>query len=165
MQVLSFLSLGSNIGRRRANLKKACGLLKASGKVKILNSSPVYETEPVGGVKQREFLNAVLKIRTSLPPLELLLLCKEIEKRMKRKKTVKWGPRIIDIDLVLFGKKVVRSKRLTVPHKELQNREFVLKPLTDLDPNGRHPVTGRSFRSMLRKLSGDKKTRKVWTKI
>ena len=165
MQVLSYLSLGSNLGNRRANLKKACELLKQSAGVKFIKSSAVYKTRPVGPVEQREFLNAAVKLKTVLSPTELLTLCKQIEKLMKRKKTVKWGPRIIDLDIVLFGNLNLKSKQLTIPHKEMEKRQFVLKPLIDIYGRGKHPVTGRTFKSMLKKLAGESKIRKVWTKI
>jgi len=165
MPVLSYLALGSNLGNRRANLKKACELLKLSAGVKFLMSSAVYETLPVGRVKQRDFFNAVVKLKTDLTPAELLNLCKHIEKLMKRQKTVKWGPRIIDLDIVLYGNLKLKSKQLTIPHKEIERRQFVLKPLSDIYGRRKHPVFGRTFKSLLKKIEDESKIRKVWTKI
>jgi len=165
MQVLSYLALGSNLGNRRANLKKALKILKTAEGTRVIKASPVYETEPAGKVRQRDFLNAAVKIRTELEPLALLQLCKNIERSMKRKKTVKWGPRVIDVDILFYGKKRITSKKLTIPHKELSRREFVLRPLIDLAPEGRHAVTGKTFKSLLKALAGKKKIRKVWRKI
>jgi 2-amino-4-hydroxy-6-hydroxymethyldihydropteridine diphosphokinase len=130
-----FLSLGSNIGDRRANLEGAVAALGARG-VNVSASSSVYETEPVGLVlDQREFLNACLRISTEHEPEDLLDACKAVEAELGRPaRHVRHGPRTIDVDVLLLDGISYRSERLTVPHPELASRRFVLVPLLELDP-------------------------------
>ena len=156
----AYLSIGSNVGNRSLNLKKAVLLLSKYGNIRVLRVSPLYETEPVGEVKQRYFLNGVAEIKTELAPFRLLAVCKEIEKKLKRKKTVKWGPRIIDLDIILYGNRIVKQKGLTVPHKEMIKREFVLRPLVDLNKKGVHPVVKKSFSKLLKEVKGGEKVEK-----
>jgi len=126
-----FIGLGSNVGNRRKNIERAMRELERSGQ-EILKLSSVYETEPWGYKKQRKFLNAALKIRTTLSPHQLLKLCKDIEKKLGRKKSFRWGPRLIDLDILLYGKRRVNDKKLKIPHPEMHKREFVLKPLLEV---------------------------------
>lgn len=147
-----WLGLGSNRGDRLGNLSRALRELASGGRLRGLESSPVYETSPVGP-RQRSFLNAVLRARTDLAPLELLSLLKRIEKAMGRKKTLRWGPREIDLDILLYGRRKVRTPRLTVPHRELARRKFVLKPFADLSPGHRIPGTGRTVARLLAELT------------
>ena len=158
--VEAFLGLGSNLGNRTINLRKSLNTLILSG-VKILKISSVYETEPVGLLKQRKFLNAVVKIQTFLAPHELLAVCKEVEGILKRKKTFKDGPRNIDVDILLYGNKVVKSKSLTIPHKEILKRRFVLAPFAEIAPNKRHPVVKKSVKMLLSELKSSKKAVKT----
>ena len=160
MQVLSYLGLGSNLGNRRANLKKAVKLLEMQEGVKLIKSSPVYETSPVGGVKQNYFYNAVVKVSTILSPTELLEVCKGIEKKLKRKKTMKWGPRTLDVDILLYGAIKLKSRKLTVPHKEMLKREFVLRPLIDIIGKGKS-----RYVPALGKIKGKYSIGKKWTKV
>ncbi|MDT2829360.1 2-amino-4-hydroxy-6-hydroxymethyldihydropteridine diphosphokinase [Vagococcus carniphilus] len=129
---IGYLALGSNIGDRLATLKKAVRLLSKSEKVTVLKKSFIYETEPYGGVAQDNFLNAVLKIETNLSPLELLDLTQGVENSLGRERLVRWGPRTIDIDLLLLGTEEITSEKLTIPHIELKKRSFVLIPLKDV---------------------------------
>ena len=143
------LGLGSNVGDRRAHLQAAVDLLPAQG-VRVLASSPVYETEPVGEVlDQREFLNAVLRVETALGPEALLDACKAVERERGRVLAgepgyVRHGPRPLDVDLLLLGDLEYASERLTLPHREVTSRRFVLAPLLELDPElvvpGRGPA-------------------------
>jgi 2-amino-4-hydroxy-6-hydroxymethyldihydropteridine diphosphokinase len=169
-----YLSLGSNIGDRAANLRAAMDLLAAPD-LRILRASPVYETEPVGcpGLRpqnsvqvekrlltraapigaatapQRWFLNLVVEAATELPPSRLLARTGKIERELGRIRTVRNGPRTIDIDILLYGDSVVRTVRLEIPHPRMAERRFVLAPLADLAPELRHPVTHRTVREML----------------
>lgn len=127
------MGLGSNIGDRLNNLKAALKLLKE--KVETLRISSVYETEPVGMKDQPWFYNAVVEIKTNLEPSELLKLCKEVEKKLGRGKTAKWGPRKIDIDLLLYNNKTIVAENLAIPHPEIQKRVFVLLPLIEIVPD------------------------------
>ena len=134
-----FVGLGSNKGNRKKNILRAIEILKKNNR-KILKISSICETKPYGYRKQRNFLNAVVKLKTALSPGNFLLLCKKIEKEIGRKKVFRWGPREIDIDILFFDKKVLKSRKLTIPHKDLHNREFVLTPLSEIAPNFVHPV-------------------------
>jgi 2-amino-4-hydroxy-6-hydroxymethyldihydropteridine diphosphokinase len=148
----AYIGIGSNIGNRIGYLKKALALLKEYRDIKVTKISHVYETEPVGVVKQRKFYNAVVKISTKYSPEELLSVCKQIEKKLKRKKSVKWGPRNIDADIILYSGRVVRTKRLTIPHKEMHKRLFVLAPLMDIAGNIRHPVLHKSIKKIIAEI-------------
>jgi len=155
-----FLGLGSNVGRRKENLLAAIDRLRQSG-IAILSKATVIETEPVGGVPQDKFLNTVIKVETSLEPEELLALAKKIERRMGRKKDVRFGPRIIDIDILLFGTSVIDTHSLTVPHPRLHERRFVLEPLTEIAPEVRHPVFKRSIRELREALPPGQTVRRL----
>jgi len=143
-----YLSLGSNIGEREENLRKAIEGLAAAD-VRVLRESPIYETEPVGLADQRWFLNMVVEAETALFPLQLLTRTAKIERDLGRVRTIKNGPRTLDIDILLFAKAVMRTARLAIPHPRMHERRFVLVPLADLAPELRHPVTHRTVRQML----------------
>ena len=133
--MIGFLSLGSNVGQRRANLEAAVSRLPGRG-VQVLDSSSVYETEPVGLVlDQPEFLNACLRIATEHGPLELLDACKQVEREVGRTANgVRHGPRLIDVDVLLLDGERLQSERLTLPHPEVTTRRFVLVGLLELEP-------------------------------
>jgi 2-amino-4-hydroxy-6-hydroxymethyldihydropteridine diphosphokinase len=143
-----YLSLGSNIGDREANLRKAVERLAAS-EVRVLHTSRIYETEPVGYKNQAWFLNQVVEAETVLFPMQLLTRIGRVERDLGRVRTVRNGPRTIDIDILFYGASVVETTRLQIPHPRLAERRFVLAPLAELDPDLRHPVTQRSVRQML----------------
>lgn len=127
------LGLGSNLGDRLANLRHAVDALRDAG-VEIVATSHVYETQAVGGPAQGPFLNAVVTVRTELSPRDLLLLTQEIETGAGRVRTVRWGPRTLDIDLLRSADLVYRTDTLTIPHPRMSARAFVLVPLADVDP-------------------------------
>ncbi len=158
--VTAYLGIGSNIGDRMKNLEHISEVLEGVKGIEISEVSSVYETAPVGVKKQRKFYNAVVKVRTVLSPLELLSACKLVENVMGRKKTIKWGPRIADVDILLYGRNSFRSKKLVIPHKEMSKRMFVLVPLYELAP--RIIISGaESVKSALKALIDTKRAGKA----
>ncbi|MDQ6678607.1 MAG: 2-amino-4-hydroxy-6-hydroxymethyldihydropteridine diphosphokinase [Acidobacteriota bacterium] len=148
-----FLGLGSNMGDREKNIRQAVRELNASG-VPIQRLSPIYETEPEGITGQPLFLNAVAQAETNLFPPQLLSCIHAIEARMKRVRTVRNGPRTIDIDIIFYQSAVFKTKDLEIPHPRFRERRFVLAPLADLVPNWRDPVTHRTVSDLLEHSSG-----------
>jgi 2-amino-4-hydroxy-6-hydroxymethyldihydropteridine diphosphokinase len=128
--VRSFLGIGSNLGDREATLRHAVAAMPD-----VVAVSPVYETEPVGGPRQGAFLNAVVELETELSPRALLALCRTLEQAAHRVRLVRWGPRTLDVDVLLVGDLVVDEPDLVVPHPRLWERNFVLVPLADLAPD------------------------------
>jgi len=153
-----YLSLGSNIGDRAANLRAAIDRL-AAPRLTVQRVSPIYETEPVEYTNQRWFLNLVVEAETSLFPMQLLARIGKIERELGRVRTVPKGPRTIDIDILLYGKAVVQSATLEIPHPRMTERRFVLAPLADLAPDLRHPLTHLSIRQMLDQAPPSRMTR------
>jgi len=145
--ILVYLSLGSNIGDREGNLRAAIDLLASD--VRVLRVSPIYETEPVEYTSQDWFLNLIVEAETALSPLRLLARVGRIERSLGRVRSIPKGPRIIDIDILLYGEEVVRGARLEIPHPRMADRRFVLAPLAELAPGVRHPVTHRTVSEML----------------
>jgi 2-amino-4-hydroxy-6-hydroxymethyldihydropteridine diphosphokinase len=143
-----YLSLGSNIGDREANLRAAIAAISAAG-IQVLRESPVYETQPVGFASQRWFLNMVVESQTALFPMQLLTRTDRIEHALGRVRTVPNGPRTIDIDILLYGNAVVQTARLVIPHARMHERRFVLAPLADLEPRFRHPLLRQTIRELL----------------
>lgn len=129
-----YIGIGSNLGDRKANIEKAVKLVKLIKGVKVQKSSSIYETKPVAGPPQGKFLNGVLKIKTSINPFKLLRELQNIEKHLGRKRKRKFGPRTIDLDILLFGRKKISDKNLKVPHPRMHKRDFVLRGLRELMP-------------------------------
>ena len=154
----AYLSLGSNLDDRQANLRRALELL-ASPEIHIQRTSSLYETEPQDLQRQPWFLNLVVEIQTTLFPLQLLGRIQRIEKELGRQRMIDKGPRTLDIDIVLFGNSVIETPRLHVPHPRMQDRRFVLEPLAELAPELRHPLTRRTIREMLAATAAQKVSR------
>lgn len=149
--VTAYLGLGSNVGDREANINKALAELARSGRIGLRRVSSIYETKPVGIENQPDFLNAAAEIETELAPKDLLATIREVERRTGRQKTFKWGPRAIDIDILLYGDERRIEENLEIPHPEMHRRAFVLTPLAEIAPEVVHPVLGL----MVRQLSAD----------
>jgi 2-amino-4-hydroxy-6-hydroxymethyldihydropteridine diphosphokinase len=141
------IGIGSNLGERRENCQKALELLKGKG-VTIRKLSSFYETEPWGVTDQPSFLNAAVELETTLPPDKLLFILKDIEKTMGRVKTIQWGPRIIDLDILFYDDEIIDTDLLKIPHPLLHERDFVLAPLVEICPDKVHPVAGKTIRKL-----------------
>lgn len=144
-----FLGLGTNVGDRHQNLKQAIHSLQNKPGVEISELSPVYETAPWGITEQPDFLNMVVMGHTSLEPVPLLHHIKEIEREMGRKEAVRWGPRLIDIDILFYGDELVETEEVEIPHPRFEDRVFVLAPMADLAPNWQDPRSGKTMRQLL----------------
>jgi len=149
----AFIGLGSNLGDREAMIRMALDDLARLPETSLVRASSLYDTEPVGDVDQPNFLNAVAQIDTELTARQLLWNLQLIERRLGRVRTQKWGPRTIDLDLLLYGALVVDEPDLKVPHPELIRRSFVLVPLVELDPLLVHPLTHETLLTELSRLT------------
>ncbi len=143
---LAFLGLGSNVGDRLKNIVKAVEYI--SERCRILKISTVYESEPWGVKEQDRFLNCVVEVKTSLSPFELLKFVKEVEKRVGRKERFRWGPREIDIDILLYGNAVIKTEELTIPHKHMLERDFVVFPLLEIEEDVIDPISRKPVREV-----------------
>ncbi|HET6781709.1 MAG TPA: 2-amino-4-hydroxy-6-hydroxymethyldihydropteridine diphosphokinase [bacterium] len=147
-----YMSLGSNLGDRKATLESALRHLKASRHVSVLRASSIYETEPIGYADQPWFYNLAAEVETELDPDELLALTKQVERDLNRTRQIRWGPRTIDIDILLYDDIVVNGDRLTLPHPEMTQRRFVLEPLHEIAPELKLP-DGRRIADLLPNVS------------
>jgi 2-amino-4-hydroxy-6-hydroxymethyldihydropteridine diphosphokinase len=150
MPVIAYIGLGSNIGDKSANCQMGVELLAEAGR--IVRVSSFYYTEPVGYKEQEDFINAVAILETSRSPTELLSICHAVEDRLGRRRTVRWGPRTIDLDILLFGDLVVSRPELIIPHPLMAMRRFVLAPLVEIAPAVKHPVFNKTMIQLLADL-------------
>ena len=157
---LIYLSLGSNLGDRAANLERAIAALPQAG-VRVLRRSSLYETEPVDFLAQPWFLNCVVEGETSLMPRQLLHALQGIERKFGRKKRIARGPRVIDLDILFYGASVVRTPEVEIPHPRMHKRRFVLAPLAELALDLCHPVLGASVAELLAAVQ-DSSAVRVW---
>lgn len=146
-----YVALSSNLGDRLANIRKAIELMKEE-RIEIIDESSIYETEPVGYREQGWFLNSVVKGRTELSPGRLWEALEKIEKSMGRESEIKWGPRIIDLDILFYENKILNGKQLQIPHSELHKRKFILVPLEEIALELVHPVLKKTISELLRDL-------------
>jgi 2-amino-4-hydroxy-6-hydroxymethyldihydropteridine diphosphokinase len=138
--ITAYIGLGSNLGNREENLNRTVIMLEHARGVKVTTVSSYCNTAPVGYTEQPDFLNAVVEIKTTLPAMELLEVCRQVEAELKRERVIRWGPRTIDLDILLYGDSIIQSESLTIPHPRMQEREFVLGPLKEIAPLALHPV-------------------------
>lgn len=149
---LVYLGLGSNLGEREKNCLEAIRLLKDNG-VAVVRQSSLIETEPWGMTDQPHFINMAVRAETDLSPEPLLALLMKIETDMGRIRKVKWGPRIIDLDILFYDDQVIRNSDLTIPHPLMHEREFVLRPLAEIAPDKVHPLLKKTVRKLLDDLA------------
>jgi 2-amino-4-hydroxy-6-hydroxymethyldihydropteridine diphosphokinase len=147
------IGIGSNLGNRQENCLKALELLSVRGVI-IRKRSPFYETAPWGVADQPEFINMAAEVGTGLEPLELLGTLKSIEKEMGRKESGRWGPRMIDLDILFYNDVGMDSPELRIPHPLMHEREFVLRPLADIAPDKIHPILKKTVKELLEGLTG-----------
>lgn len=136
----AYIGLGSNMGDKKGYLDQAVKALDETRGCRVKKVSSYLVTEPYGGVEQDDFLNACLILKTFLPPQELLERLHEIEQAAHRERVIRWGPRTLDLDILLYDDEILETEDLVIPHVELHLREFVLKPLSEIAPNKRHPI-------------------------
>ena len=145
-----FLGLGSNQGDRLANLSRAVQRVGETAGIRVVQMATMYETRPMGGPPQEDFLNTVVEIETTLPPRELLSALKTVEVGLGRTPSrERWGPRVIDLDLLLYDDRVVQEPDLVIPHALMHERRFVLEPLAQLAPDLVHPVLRQTVSALL----------------
>ena len=151
-----YIGFGSNIGDRLKHIQNAIHALSKTEGISVKKISSVYKTDPVGYETQGEFLNGVAAIQTSLSPLSLLHTLKHIETAIGRQHRIRWGPREIDLDLLIYGELRLQTEQLVVPHPEMHLRRFVLTPLAEIAPNLMHPVFQETIQTLLERLKDDK---------
>ena len=150
MSAIAYIGLGSNIGDKLGTCRRAIELLGKAGR--LIKLSSFYCTEPIGYTNQEDFVNAVVKIETQLSPASLLARCHVIEDELGRTRSVRWGPRTIDLDILLYGNKVISDMELTIPHPMMAKRAFVLVPLSEIEPELVHPVLNTTVSQLLHEL-------------
>ncbi|MDP4144642.1 MAG: 2-amino-4-hydroxy-6-hydroxymethyldihydropteridine diphosphokinase [Bacillota bacterium] len=136
----AYIGVGSNIGDKRNNIQNAIKEINGSGKTKVNKVSNLYETSPVGYLDQDDFLNCALEIKTLLKPSDLIDLLLSVESNLKRERVIKWGPRTIDLDVLLYDDIVTHDEKVIIPHPRMHERLFVIKPLKDIAPYVMHPI-------------------------
>lgn len=148
----AYISIGSNMGDKKENLNKAINMIKEDSNIDVIKVSSFIVTAPWGKLDQDEFVNGAVKIRTILSPKYLLDRLLDIEEKMHRVREIKWGPRIIDLDIIFYDNLVLEGDYVTIPHPRMEEREFVLKPLCEIAPNKTHPLLNKRVFRMLEEL-------------
>lgn len=162
---LVYIGIGSNIGQRADNILTAIEKIDTDKNCTVEQVSSVYETKPFGVTEQGNFLNAVIKIKTMYSPAELFVCLKQIEKDLGRQTNVKWGPREIDLDILFYNNLIYTDENITIPHKGIAERDFVLVPLCEIDPASVHPVFGTAVSEINLPGSGSNIIHKITTEL
>ncbi|WNS75574.1 2-amino-4-hydroxy-6-hydroxymethyldihydropteridine diphosphokinase [Bacillus sp. DTU_2020_1000418_1_SI_GHA_SEK_038] len=160
----AYIALGSNIGDRFESLKDAIASIDLVPRVKVVHVSSIYETDPVGYEDQDQFLNMVIGVKTDLSPFELLSACLEIEKNLGRKRGIRWGPRTIDLDILLYNQENIISEKLTVPHPRMHERAFVIIPLLEIHSGIKLPTMDILLQEVLEEIP-DREGVRIWKQI
>ncbi len=150
----AYISVGSNLGNKLENCQKGVGALIRSGSAVLLKQSRIYKTEPVGYKDQDWFVNSVIKIETVLDPFQLLGKLEAIQRKVGRvRDPIRYGPRVLDLDIILYDDIIINSPRLTIPHPRMHKRRFVLKPICDINPQIVHPIFKKDMQYLLDSLN------------
>ena len=150
---IAYIGIGSNLGTPGKNCIEAIEKISNTKNIKIISRSSFYQTEPIGEVQQDWFVNSAIKIKTNLSPTHLLSALLNIESAMGRTREEKWGPRLIDLDLLFYGNLILGKKGLTLPHPEIQKRKFVLIPMSEIAENLVHPTLKKTIKTLLQESS------------
>jgi dihydroneopterin aldolase / 2-amino-4-hydroxy-6-hydroxymethyldihydropteridine diphosphokinase len=161
MSHTAFIAIGSNLGTPKENCIEAIDIISSNPDIKITSKSSFYQTAPVGNTEQDWFINSVIKISTKLNPDILLSALLKIESKMGRIRKEKWGPRIIDLDLLFYDNLVIKKKDLTLPHPEIQKRNFVLQPLNEIGENFIHPTLQKRISTLLKESKDNSVIKKI----
>ena len=150
MKNWAYISVGSNLGNLLQNCCRAIEMLCSDQAIKLIERSPFYRTSPVDYLAQDWFLNAAIRIQTDLEPVLLLSLMQSVQQQIGRKaSTIRFGPRIVDLDIIFFEDQIIETPELTIPHPRMHKRRFVLQPICDIDPTVIHPLLGKSVQDLL----------------
>jgi 2-amino-4-hydroxy-6-hydroxymethyldihydropteridine diphosphokinase len=161
MSHTAFIAIGSNLGTPKENCIEAIDIISSNPDIKITSKSSFYQTAPVGNTEQDWFINSVIKISTKLNPDILLSALLKIESKMGRIRKEKWGPRIIDLDILFYDNLVIKKKDLTLPHPEIQKRNFVLQPLNEIGENFIHPTLQKRISTLLKESKDNSVIKKI----
>jgi 2-amino-4-hydroxy-6-hydroxymethyldihydropteridine diphosphokinase len=156
----AYISIGSNLGNREENCEKAVTRLLKKG-VHVVKRSSLYETGPWGVREQPKFINMAVEVDTELKPYELLKTLKGIESELGRTQDIRWGPRVIDLDILLYNDLIMKTDDLEIPHPHIDDRDFVLKPLSDIAPDKIHPVLNKRIKDLLMEFLGSSQNERL----
>jgi 2-amino-4-hydroxy-6-hydroxymethyldihydropteridine diphosphokinase len=158
---VAYIGIGSNLGDRAGHCRRAVDEIRRFSDTLVVRLSSLYDTEPVEYPEQESFVNGVVAVRTGLPPLELLSACQKLEQRLGRKRTLRYGPRTIDLDILLYGQRTMETAELILPHPKLHLRRFVLVPLIEIAPEVVHPVLHQTGAEFLNELKDNYRVRRL----
>jgi 2-amino-4-hydroxy-6-hydroxymethyldihydropteridine diphosphokinase len=152
MKNIAYIGMSSNLGDKINNCRKALKEIESENGIMVLKRSSLYKSEPVGYKNQDWFINLVIKIKTSLIPIDLLKIINNIENKLKRVRIIRWGPRTIDLDILLYNNDIIELPELRIPHPLLHKRRFVLLPFSEIDPDIVHPLLNKKISEILKEL-------------
>lgn len=159
--VTVYIGIGSNMGDRQAYCEEAVRLISRFQKTSLITVSSLYETAPLERADQDWFINCVTAVRTTLSPRELLQACQEVEQFLGRKRSVRFGPRTIDLDILFYGDQIIHETDLTIPHPQAHERRFVLEPLAEIAPEMEHPVLRKTASQILQEMRNHQEVRRM----